>query len=72
MDERNRKFLKNTSASKSDKKDDGRSHKSRNITKEDLKKRNDKAKYSDEEIERAKHIDSKAKFITRDLFERSY
>jgi len=36
------------------------------VTKADLKKRNDKAKYSDDEISRARYIDSKAKFIARD------
>ena len=63
---KNKKSNKNISKNKTEKKDDKRVQKSRSITKADLKKRNDKAKYSDEEIERAKYIDSKAKFITRD------
>ena len=59
---KNKKSNKNISKNKNEK----QVQKSRSITKADLKKRNDKAKYSDEEIERAKYIDSKAKFIARD------
>lgn len=41
------------------------------FTKEELKERNKKGKYSDDEIAKKRHIDSRAKFIVRDSISNS-
>ncbi len=66
LDKQNQNKKRSRNGNHNNRSSSSKEEKAVKISKSDLKKRNDKAKYSDDEISRARHIDSKAKFIARD------